>query len=140
MTRAQLKRAVKRALAANRRAGWYPQSLYEYAQQLGIRNEQFSMVLNGKKTSTRIHGLLEGLVRSAAGPEVKTAMAPTAEEIERCVVAKEAAALLGLAPKTLYNRLSHGGWPELRAFKLNGRWRVPVSSIKALLAPAQGAA
>ena len=50
---------------------------------------------------------------------------------------REAARILGVAHGTLLNRLNRHEARELRAVKVFGRWKVPVSALQALLtAPA----
>lgn len=48
------------------------------------------------------------------------------------------AEILDLSPDGLRNKLESGRAPELKATKIFGRWRVPVSAIKALLSNGQG--
>lgn len=50
--------------------------------------------------------------------------------LEQYVTLQRAAEVLALAPATLYERLSRGELPELRATKILGRWRIPVSAIQ----------
>lgn len=49
----------------------------------------------------------------------------------------EAAKLLGLSVRTLYNKLSRGQGRELRAFKLYGKWRVPETAVEQIIRDAQ---
>jgi len=52
-------------------------------------------------------------------------------EIEVHVPLKRAAELVGLSIHTLHVRLSQGTLPILRAKKILGQWRVPLSRIQA---------
>jgi hypothetical protein len=70
---------------------------------------------------------------SAHGPARAAALRHWVSLPELHVPLREAARILGLAHGTLLNRLNRHEADELRAVKVFGRWKVPVSALRALL-------
>ncbi|HET6372499.1 MAG TPA: helix-turn-helix domain-containing protein [Candidatus Polarisedimenticolia bacterium] len=56
------------------------------------------------------------------------------DEPEDYVSLDRAAELLGVTAGCLYNRICQGKGHELRAAKVLGRWRIPLSAIRAIYA------